>query len=283
MEMFCGVPTTQQAFLNVARRHNAPILVSANAFWKNGAFRGYSALMDMEVPIALDCGGFVAMRRYGGYRWTVADYLELAVMLRPTWWASMDWCCEKEVATNREEVRSRVRKTVAVLAETLASVLTWNREIPGMPATSPMPVIQGWSPSDYLYCVELMQRFVFDDPCCPEVLGRSGWPSLVGIGSVCRRPLHGPDGLMRVIETLEAALPSHVKFHLFGVKSQAIHLLRDRPRIASADSMAWNQAARWQAFKAKRSKTREMICSAMERWIVRQQSVCVPGAQMAML
>jgi hypothetical protein len=32
----------------------------------------------------------------------------------------------------------------------------WNRELPGWPATSPAPVIQGWKPSDYRYCVDKM-------------------------------------------------------------------------------------------------------------------------------
>jgi hypothetical protein len=63
-----------------------PILVSANAFWKNDRFCNYEVLWDIEVPLALDSGGFVAMRKYGGYRWKVLDYLELAVMLRPVWW-----------------------------------------------------------------------------------------------------------------------------------------------------------------------------------------------------
>lgn len=285
--MFCGVPTTQQSLLNAARTLSAPILVSANAFWKEGAFRGYSPLMDLEVPLALDCGGFVAMRKYGGYRWSISDYLEFAVMLRPIWWASMDWCCEKEVAGDRQEVRKRIRKTVVTLAETLASVITWNRELPGMPATAPMPVIQGWSPNDYLYCIQLIQQFVISDPNCSIALnqpaGQAEWPALVGIGSVCRRPIHGPDGLMRIIETLEAALPPHVQFHLFGVKSQTIKILKDRPRIASADSMAWNQAIRWQAFKTGHPKTKEMIASGMSRWIVKQQSLSTPSEQLAML
>jgi hypothetical protein len=63
-----------------------------NGFWKHGAFRDYLPIRDLEVPVVLDCGGFLAMRRYGGYRWTVTEYLDLAVMLRPLWWASMDWC-----------------------------------------------------------------------------------------------------------------------------------------------------------------------------------------------
>jgi len=66
------------------------LLVSANAFWKDGKFSGYEALWDIEVPLALDSGGFVAMRRYGGYRWSVSEYIDLAVMVRPVWWAAQE-------------------------------------------------------------------------------------------------------------------------------------------------------------------------------------------------
>jgi hypothetical protein len=53
-------------------------LLSANAFWKNGRFGGHEVLWDIEVPFALDCGGFTTMRHYGGYRWTIWDYIQLA-------------------------------------------------------------------------------------------------------------------------------------------------------------------------------------------------------------
>jgi hypothetical protein len=89
--VYCGIPTTQQSFLGVARSLESPLLVSANSFWKNDRFCGYEVLWDIEVPLALDSGGFVAMRKYGGYRWSVQEYIDLAVMLRPVWWAAQDY------------------------------------------------------------------------------------------------------------------------------------------------------------------------------------------------
>ena len=99
--------------------------------------------------MALDSGGFVAMRKYGGYRWKVLDYLELAVMLRPVWWAAQDYCCEPEIAADPAEVTKRIRNTVFTLGETLARVIHWNQVLPGQPAVAPMPVIQGWRPQDF--------------------------------------------------------------------------------------------------------------------------------------
>ena len=64
----------------------------------------------------------------------------------------------------------------------------------------------------------------------------------------------GENGLMRVLDTLEGVLPTYVRFHLFGVKSSALSKLKDRPRVASVDSMAWSSAARWEAFQTKQPK-----------------------------
>jgi hypothetical protein len=100
MQVYCGIPTTQQSFLGVARSLESPLLVSANAFWKDDRFYGYEVLWDIEVPLVLDSGGFVAMRKFGGYRWSVQEYINLAVMLRPLWWASQDFACEPELAAD---------------------------------------------------------------------------------------------------------------------------------------------------------------------------------------
>jgi hypothetical protein len=240
MLVYCGIPTTQQSFLGVARSLESPLLVSANSFWKTDRFCGYEVLWDIEVPLALDSGGFVAMRKYGGYRWSVLDYINLAVMLRPVWWAAQDYCCEPEIAADSAQVTKRIRNTVFTLGETLARVIHWNQELPGQPAVAPMPVIQGWKPGDYRTCVKLMEDHVISDPAAALVLGSNEWPALVGVGSVCRRHLTGPDNLYRIVDALEEALPPHVGFHLFGVKSTALAKLKDRTGIVSADSMAWN-------------------------------------------
>lgn len=200
-------------------------LVSANALRRrdNRSFRmpvigqDFGGLSD----VALDSAGFVAMVRYGDYRWTVNDYVDLAGSFPWAWWASMDYCCEPQIAHDKVEVRDRVRRT----AEGYVSCLAKARDR-GIP--DPMPVLQGWAVDDYLCSVDLLK-----DP-----------PSLVGVGSVCRRDLHGPDGLISILAALDRVLPKHVALHLFGVKGTAIPLLLGHPRIASVDSMAWDAACR---------------------------------------
>lgn len=223
-----GIDGTKTGTLAAARAAGAPVLVSANSLWNNArrtwrpAYRKFATF-----DTALDSGGFVAMQRYGGYRWSVEEYVALAKLMRPTWWAQMDFCCEPEIAADASAVAKRIDAT----ATSLQACQRTAREHSAPP---PLIVLQGWKPDDYV------RGPAFDDPAFT-------WPPLVGVGSVCRRHLHGSDGLLAVIGKLDAHLPAHVKLHLFGVKGAALSLLADHPRFASMDSMAWNMAARWDA------------------------------------
>ena len=48
---------------------------------------------------------------------------------------------------------------------------------------------------------------------------------MVGVGSVCRRHLHGPDGLIAIMGALDRVLPSGTVVHLFGAKGNALPAL----------------------------------------------------------
>jgi hypothetical protein len=92
-------------------------LVSANSLWNDRKRRFGSGRAYRGFDIALDSGGFVAMKRYGRYRWQVPDYVRLARDMRPTWWAQMDFCCEPEIAGDSATVWARIGKTVQHLHE----------------------------------------------------------------------------------------------------------------------------------------------------------------------
>ncbi len=227
MELFVGVPELGGVLPRAAQDVGAPIMVSANRFahgQPRGKFRAAPRQLD-GMRVALDSAGFVAMKLYGGYRWSPESYAALAADLKPAWWASMDYCCEPEVAGN---VGARQWMTLVMLRRCRAAA-----EKLGIPA--PMPVIQGWHPRDYVDHAAEMDG-VLDGV----------WPSLVGVGSVCRRELEGPAGLLPVVDALDRALPAGTKLHLFGVKSTALRYLAGYDRVASADSMAWDYAARIQ-------------------------------------
>jgi hypothetical protein len=243
-----GVDRGRRTVIERARRLGAPILISANTLWdaKRSRFRQSKDFDGLDV--ALDSGGFVAMKRYGGFRWSVAQYQELAARMQPSWYAQMDYCCEPEIAPDRGEIVRRIDKTVSTLEEGRAIARSM-----GMP--EPMPVLQGWKAQDYT---------------SGPIFGWRDrhWPALVGIGSVCRRHVHGEAGLLSIVRALDEKCPRHVQFHLFGVKSDALSILaRELPeRIASIDSMAWSVAAKWERVHAGMSRSGEHDAQVMESW-----------------
>jgi queuine/archaeosine tRNA-ribosyltransferase len=248
----------RRAVLDRAAEMGAPILISANSLW-NGDKRSFTSRWRAYAgfDIALDSGGFVAMKLYGGYRWSVVQYVALAQAMSPTWWAQMDFCCEPEIASAPDSVAQRIDLTARHLSEC-------NVVAQQLGASRPMPVLQGWKPDDYCRG--------------PAYDGAFTWPELVGVGSVCRRPVHGRTGVLAVVYALDQALPSHVRLHLFGVKSGALSvLLQEVPhRIASMDSMAWSMAARRHCHQQATPCTESIKSQFMSRWYESQMAHAIP-------
>lgn len=259
-----GLPKTVGALPGEVERMGAPALVSAMSLWdgKRGQFRRPgSAIGDLDC--ALDSAGFVAMSHFGRYPWTPEQYVELAGRHSWAWWASMDFCCEPEVAGDRAEVALRVFNTAYHLGWCRKIVNRWS-ELGAEWLTYPMPVLQGWFPDDYAESV-----FWTND----ALLGT--WPRLVGVGSVCRRNLHGPDGIFAVLDRLDAILPPYTRLHLFGVKGAALGRLAEHPRVFSTDSQAWGMQARHRAREAGASCTIADKKAELRRWYAKQAGAVV--------
>lgn len=92
-----------------------------------------------------------------------------------------------------------------------------------------MPVLQGWSPDDYLRHLEAWG----------ERIGPGAW---VGIGSVCKRQ-GDPAAIAAILRAVLRERPD-IGLHGFGVKKTSLLDGRVRGLLASADSMAWSLAAR---------------------------------------
>jgi hypothetical protein len=243
-----GIEGARPLILDAIRRRNAAVLISANSLWNNKQRSWRSSWLAYKgLDVALDSGGFVAMRRYGGFRWTPYEYASLASTMQPTWWAQMDYCCEPEIASSRSVVLQRIDHTAASLRQCQTAATMAG-------AKPPLIVLQGWEPQDYV------SGPAFDDPAFP-------WPQLVGVGSVCRRSVQG---LRAVITALDRGLPEHVRLHFFGVKGAALKLLRSHPRFASMDSMAWSMAARWDALKNQHSCDASHRAKHLSGWLDRQ-------------
>lgn len=246
-EIRIGLPYASDGQLCKAAQRLGPTLISAGSLYRSsrGGFQpvGWAA---WRTRAALDSAGFVAMKK-GGYQWSVSEYVDYVVtnggdgtMPFPwEWWSSMDYCCEPEILADRAEVDRRVDLTVETYGEILECLEGWiyeglhRGEVP-----DPLPILQGRTPADYLRCAEGLAAMA-------QKHDRDGLPELVGLGSVCRRELHGPEGLITILDAIHAALPAGVRLHLFGVKGDALrHLARYGDRIASIDSMAWDFRAR---------------------------------------
>lgn len=252
----------------------APMLVSMGSLFdaKRQDFQRIG-MAPWLMDAALDSAGFSAMLQ-GGYRWSVYDHVELVATNSArvwhgrdpgpcdlpfpwTWWAAMDYCCEQEIARDRSEVLERMRLTVATYQETLETVEEfWHEGFSDLPR--PMPTLQGRTPADYLWSARALSDVWRRRPLteAEEEDGRdeSALPLLLGVGSICGREVHGPEGIMPVLEALHKSLPPHVRLHLFGVKGDVLpYLWQFDGRILSIDSMAWDSAARYDAGEIRKT------------------------------
>lgn len=224
-----GLPLPSGRLVQLARNANIPVLFSANAFMVRGAdgrisrVRKPSRSQFFGFDAALDSAGFVAAAKYRGYPWSIDEYLNLVESYEWAWYSTMDYCVEPELAGSKMEVMFRIAETCRLYSE--VRKVAADRGLP-----LPMPVLQGWTPAQYLWCADHYPLWE--------------WPELIGIGSMCRRNVRGEVGVLAVIDALDRIMPPHTKFHLFGVKGKALELIGNHPRIHSIDSMAWDFAAR---------------------------------------
>lgn len=265
-----GLPALRDGALwQAARRLGAPVLVSANALslWRHGRFglREWTGFdrrnlpLVAEHPVWLDSAGFVAAARYNGFPWDVEDYLNLAAAAPWQGFFSQDWCVEPEVARDRVSVLDRLAGTVRL------NVLCRNGAERRGILHRFAPVIQGWGPADYQRCLDRMP-FALDFP-------------VLGVGSMCRRHVGGPNGILAVVDSLDRALgDAATTLHLFGLKGAGMAAVRGHPRIASVDSQAYGTGARREAWRTGRPKSDAFLARHMTAWYRQQEAaLAAPG------
>jgi hypothetical protein len=174
-------------------------------------------------PWALDSGGFSELSLFGSWQTTPTDYVAAVRRYRDEiggllWAAPQDWMCEPfMVERTGLSVREHQRRTVD-------NFVRLRDRAPELPF---IPVLQGWTLADYLWCVDLYHRAEVDLTQEPAV----------GLGSVCRRQATGEIDL--IAERLSGL---GINLHGFGVKLAG--LARYAVFLSSADSMAWSFTAR---------------------------------------
>lgn len=251
-----GMPLPSGELLEYGVASGLPMLLSANAFSRVNArreFVGFNLAAAKAIPAhvdaALDSAGFVAAAHFGDYRWGVDAYLDLAASRDWAFYSAMDYCVEPQVAPDAAMRRLRVDATIARYFQCANRAAQRGMDLP-------LPVVQGFYASEYAHCA--------------EALALPKDTKMVGIGSVCRRHLHGPDGLITIVEALDRVLPPETVCHLFGAKGSALPALEEAGlahRVGSTDSMAWDLAVR-RAMPVGR--TQIMRARAMVDWHARE-------------
>lgn len=303
LQVRVGIPKPGGALMNQANNAGYPIMVSAAAFWRDGALRAIDLMRGGEIQeadLALDSAGFTAMAGWAKkgpqagmasiYPWTLQAYLDLAQSLGSacSWYSQPDFCCEPEIASDRAERRRRVELTAMSLSyslqETQIREVLAEREFTHVKSASrrrslminnsirpPVPVLQGWDADDYRYSAELLRNTWLP---WEKLYGLK----LIGLGSVCRRSLSDPKhGVFAILRAIEDLIPAGAKLHLFGVKGRALQELAKHPLVASADSMAYDFQARMKAAKEGRSNEMSGRISAMHDWMARHALAAARG------
>jgi hypothetical protein len=187
---------------------------------------GRGRLRRAVVPLFIDSGAFTEVSKHGGWMWPAHDFAKfIAAVAGELGTVELvgiqDWMCEPQiVALTGLSVDEHQRRTVA-------SYLELRRLAPAVPW---VPTLQGMTAADYLRCAEMYRDVGVD----------LEQHQLVGLGSVCRRS-RTPE-IEAVIAAVKAGLPSRVRLHGYGVKSDGAMLACWG--LASVDSMAWSRRAR---------------------------------------
>jgi len=175
----------------------------------------------------MDSGAFTTVNKHGGYPEGVEVYAEIIRRFADCGnmqaAVAQDFMCEPFVLertglTVADHQRLTIERYDALIACDTA----------GVPI---MPVLQGYDPADYANHVRQYG----------DRLTAGMW---VGVGSVCKRNSN-PGSIVAVLEAIHDVRPD-LQLHGFGIKKTALHNGRVRELLASADSMAWSFAARYE-------------------------------------
>jgi len=171
--------------------------------------------------LILDSGGYSFFSRWGDYPFSISSYVDLANILKDMYplerVATLDYPCEPKInrindlQTNEERIRATVNMAGGCIDED--KTLPW------------LPVIQGYTINEYLYCLDLYADIGITSDY---------W----AIGSICSRKGNLLE-LRNLIVTIRDQFDNE-KLHAFGL---GIPFLKDPQifqAIYSSDSSAWN-------------------------------------------
>lgn len=180
--------------------HGLNVMYSAAGFWDhlNGKWRRDKFKSSFGLRW-LDCGGFTMLNKFGDYPFSIVNLANLIIRTKPHFYAPNDYPCEPEITrslglmTNTQRIEATVRNTIE-MAE-------YENQLPGQM----VPVIQGYTLSEYLYCLQLHAE-------------AGTIRDYMAVGSMCRRISN--DELSNLIPGIYRAAQKVgcAKLHFFGLK-----------------------------------------------------------------
>ena len=179
-----------------------------------------------DGPWLLDSGAFTQVALHGGYAQTPKAYAALVRRYHRTGLiaaATQDWMCE-DLALRATGLT--VARHQALTIERFDAI----RDA-GTAGVYLMPVLQGRDPDDY-------RRHL---AAYGARIGAGAW---VGVGSVCKRQ-GDPCAIAAIVQAILTERPD-LQLHGFGCKTTSLRDERVRSSLATADSMAWSLAARYE-------------------------------------
>ena len=209
--MFYGM-TGGSSDVRVGGGYVPHILISAASLRLRTSFR--KTHFPRHDSLFLDSGGFSFFYKSGEYPFTPEELAALAVRERANYCAVMDYPCEPETSrpaglrTNRERIDRTIENTRRCLQ--ICNV-NW------------VPVVQGYTPEEYAYCVERLRN---EDLIRP----------VVAIGSLCVR--RRTEDTWEILSLVRDLLPG-VKLHGFGIDLKFLRDRRIKSVLWSADTQAW--------------------------------------------
>lgn len=192
------------------------VMFSAYGFWDNAKreWRRGAKFKRIFGLRWLDCGGFTMLNKYSDYPFSVVNYANLVVRLRPHYYATMDYPCEPEISRSIGLMRNedRIKATV----ENVIKLAEWEEQLPGQM----VPIIQGYSLDEYLYCLNLH---------CQAGTIRD----YMAVGSMCRRISNEELGNLIPGIYYAAQKAGCSKLHFFGLKLS--------PGLEPYNDMIWSR------------------------------------------
>ncbi len=224
--------------------HNVPCMLLPVSSWAAYKLRQQGkhgltmdkVIGDIPVPkipaavreVAADCGGFVATRKWGSYRYSAGQYVKwLQGLSQLSWAATMDFCCENEITSGQPGI---VRMRQDATTDMAHHFWQTYRDVPWVW----VPTVQGWEIADYERHAQELK------PLIDEMQAHYGPDSAfrVGIGTLCARA--SVEMIQDVVLAVAAILPD-APLHLWGVKlGLAKSPIAIPEQVISLDSGAWN-------------------------------------------